>query len=747
MRRSAGRSSSRSLLLALAVAALVSSAFSVLAFSANAGAQEGEIEFTISRVPAEPVADPAPVPAPVADPAPVATPAPAPVAVPIPAPAPVAVPIPAPAPVLAPAPTAPEIPSFSLSYVPDEPAPTAPASGDAAHDGDDTSIEQEGETTDLPISGGDEDCFIAIPEPGQPIPVEPCECPAGNCFTPPPPPIDCAPMPVTMDGPIPVEPCGCETGGCLIALPAPVPFIDCDEALAQGIPVAINAATGECIPADLPPSVVPAPLPCPPDLTVGECFPPPCELGATVGECFGPPCDLDSLASDCDALFPCGPEDSIADCFGCDALGEDDLAVDSCVPPFCDADDTAFECLGIPEQCVTGTVAECINPPCDPAMSSQQCELPLPCEFDTLVADCDAFFPCPAATLVGDCDAFNLAEPAFPPFPEPACEPGTTVGECFPAPCDDDVTIAECFPAFCADSDEPVSPDTLASDCIDFLGGCEVDQAVEDCLFPECDVDVSAVNCAALYPCDPSITIGECFVTCDDAADFESFCVPPCDDEFECGYFYPPGCEDDSLVGDCYPTPCGDLPTLADCGLLPCEAGTSVADCGDFFFPCAPDETVSECDIFYPPFCEPETLVGDCDVFGIPGCDSATLIEDCESLGFPGGPIPSIPPPDAPPCPPVGPGACPPCSVVDDGEICTHLGIEECDVEDVPAGCDPMAYIGLTKAAAGDLAASTGLDYRIVAEDGEFFAVTADFSTNRINFELVDGVVVAAYFG
>ncbi|MGA9278649.1 hypothetical protein [Ilumatobacter sp.] len=53
-------------------------------------------------------------------------------------------------------------------------------------------------------------------------------------------------------------------------------------------------------------------------------------------------------------------------------------------------------------------------------------------------------------------------------------------------------------------------------------------------------------------------------------------------------------------------------------------------------------------------------------------------------------------------------------------------------------------YVGLDEADAQAAADSDGLDLRVVGEDGECFAITMDVREDRVNIELVDGVVVAA---
>ena len=44
-------------------------------------------------------------------------------------------------------------------------------------------------------------------------------------------------------------------------------------------------------------------------------------------------------------------------------------------------------------------------------------------------------------------------------------------------------------------------------------------------------------------------------------------------------------------------------------------------------------------------------------------------------------------------------------------------------------------------------AGERGLTVRVVARDGEYFAVTKDYRTDRVNFVINDGVVVKATIG
>ena len=56
-------------------------------------------------------------------------------------------------------------------------------------------------------------------------------------------------------------------------------------------------------------------------------------------------------------------------------------------------------------------------------------------------------------------------------------------------------------------------------------------------------------------------------------------------------------------------------------------------------------------------------------------------------------------------------------------------------------------FLGLTEDEVAAIADENLIQWRIVAVDGEFFAVTEDFSPGRLNVELEDGVVTAASLG
>ena len=65
-----------------------------------------------------------------------------------------------------------------------------------------------------------------------------------------------------------------------------------------------------------------------------------------------------------------------------------------------------------------------------------------------------------------------------------------------------------------------------------------------------------------------------------------------------------------------------------------------------------------------------------------------------------------------------------------------------------PGGGDqPGALAGLSEADATAAAAQKGFTVRIIARDGEWYPVTKDYRLDRINFVVVNGVVVDATIG
>lgn len=52
--------------------------------------------------------------------------------------------------------------------------------------------------------------------------------------------------------------------------------------------------------------------------------------------------------------------------------------------------------------------------------------------------------------------------------------------------------------------------------------------------------------------------------------------------------------------------------------------------------------------------------------------------------------------------------------------------------------------MGMTKAAATSFIEAEGRSWRVASEDGEFFALTEDYRDDRINLDLVLGLVVGA---
>ncbi|MEE9415254.1 MAG: META domain-containing protein [Acidimicrobiales bacterium] len=74
-----------------------------------------------------------------------------------------------------------------------------------------------------------------------------------------------------------------------------------------------------------------------------------------------------------------------------------------------------------------------------------------------------------------------------------------------------------------------------------------------------------------------------------------------------------------------------------------------------------------------------------------------------------------------------------------DGEADAQPGLVETDLT--------QQLIGLTEAAAGELADAAGRPWRVVSRDGEDFAVTLDYSEDRLNFTVVDDKVVNVEIG
>ena len=74
-------------------------------------------------------------------------------------------------------------------------------------------------------------------------------------------------------------------------------------------------------------------------------------------------------------------------------------------------------------------------------------------------------------------------------------------------------------------------------------------------------------------------------------------------------------------------------------------------------------------------------------------------------------------------------------------------------VDPVPGDFEPIPQedadklLGLNEEEASKVAAGNDWIVRIVARDGEFFQVTSDYVTNRVNLEIVDGVVMAVSVG
>jgi hypothetical protein len=94
----------------------------------------------------------------------------------------------------------------------------------------------------------------------------------------------------------------------------------------------------------------------------------------------------------------------------------------------------------------------------------------------------------------------------------------------------------------------------------------------------------------------------------------------------------------------------------------------------------------------------------------------------------------------------------------DEGRMCIEIALaQELTVELAePAGgaalravdADaPLAYVGLGLEAAIDRAEAESRDWRLASQDGEHFALTMDYRPERINFDVVDGIVTNAWLG
>lgn len=95
--------------------------------------------------------------------------------------------------------------------------------------------------------------------------------------------------------------------------------------------------------------------------------------------------------------------------------------------------------------------------------------------------------------------------------------------------------------------------------------------------------------------------------------------------------------------------------------------------------------------------------------------------------------------PDATGTPPVTPSGVQPS-----GNPC--LG-EGGPAEPPDAGPDTDQYLGLTEQQAKDLAKDNGFTVRVAGRDGECYALTMDYRTDRVNVYLEDGTVTAATIG
>lgn len=68
----------------------------------------------------------------------------------------------------------------------------------------------------------------------------------------------------------------------------------------------------------------------------------------------------------------------------------------------------------------------------------------------------------------------------------------------------------------------------------------------------------------------------------------------------------------------------------------------------------------------------------------------------------------------------------------------TRYNIQEMGDED---------FIGMQKEAANALCEKRGLRFRVTSEDGEFFAVTMDYRTDRVNVSIEKNVVLGCNRG
>lgn len=86
---------------------------------------------------------------------------------------------------------------------------------------------------------------------------------------------------------------------------------------------------------------------------------------------------------------------------------------------------------------------------------------------------------------------------------------------------------------------------------------------------------------------------------------------------------------------------------------------------------------------------------------------------------------------------------------VDDGEV-TYAVVEHLEAPIEREGAENPAdvgYVGLTEEAAIQRAEDEGRPARVVRRDDEHLAVTMDYSEDRLNFELDDGIVTVVTRG
>lgn len=87
-------------------------------------------------------------------------------------------------------------------------------------------------------------------------------------------------------------------------------------------------------------------------------------------------------------------------------------------------------------------------------------------------------------------------------------------------------------------------------------------------------------------------------------------------------------------------------------------------------------------------------------------------------------------------------------------EVVTEVPLDETVEEYTPSGegntetlIDTSTIIGMSEGQASTFLTAEGIDYRIVERDGESFPVTMDYSPERANLTIQNGVVTEVQFG